>query len=238
MRAVCEISGCGKPVVTHGLCNMHRQRFSRHGNPDAGRPDGWGSGVSHPLYERWASMRRTSRLSGGNVPSWDRFWPFVADVGAQPTESHRLYRINKSKPFGPDNFVWRERASDGHITKGDRDTKNAYMRDYNRSRPHILKDKYLKRHYGIGVAEYETLYADQNGTCAICGKPETAADKSGRIFLLAVDHDHSTGAVRGLLCSNHNRGLGLFSDSADQLRAAIAYLECHAPAVDTEVALT
>lgn len=56
--------------------------------------------------------------------------------------------------------------------------------------------------------------------CATCGveKPETAK-------ALAVDHDHDTGAVRGLLCANCNKGIGNLGDNVDTLIAAAAYLE-------------
>ena len=101
------------------------------------------------------------------------------------------------------------------------------MRTYNETRRHILKDKYLKRHYGIGLPDYERMYEAQGGTCAICGGPETAVGKHG-IFLLAVDHNEETGAIRQLLCMNHNRGLGFFNHDPALLRAAIAYLESHA----------
>lgn len=60
----------------------------------------------------------------------------------------------------------------------------------------------LKRKYGITLAEYDQMLEEQHGVCAICG----GADPSGR--RLAVDHDHETGKVRGLLCTSCNTRLG------------------------------
>lgn len=77
----------------------------------------------------------------------------------------------------------------------------------------------LKR-YGITPEEYEAMIARQDGKCAICAK----SNPCGRGKRFHVDHDHSTGRVRGLLCHGCNTGLGAFSDSAEQLRAALRYL--------------
>lgn len=65
------------------------------------------------------------------------------------------------------------------------------------------------------------LLAEQDGTCALCER--TTADKTGRP--LHVDHDHETGAIRGLLCSDHNTGLGKLGDNAAGLQAALDYLD-------------
>ncbi len=71
------------------------------------------------------------------------------------------------------------------------------------------------------------MFVAQGGVCAICEQPETA-QRSGRAKWLAVDHDHGTGAVRGLLCSNCNPMLGYAKDDPALLRAAASYLESHA----------
>lgn len=81
----------------------------------------------------------------------------------------------------------------------------------------------LKKLYGITVEEYDALFEKQGGVCAICGEPETLV-KRGQLYRLAVDHDHETGAVRGLLCSSCNRGLGLFKDNPDVIARALEYL--------------
>lgn len=74
------------------------------------------------------------------------------------------------------------------------------------------------------VADYEALLVRQAGACAICGRPETMTRK-GRVRRLAVDHDHETGVVRGLLCAKCNAMLGAVEDSPETLRRAIQYLE-------------
>ena len=79
----------------------------------------------------------------------------------------------------------------------------------------------LIRNYGITLEQYERMFFEQDGKCAICGNPESHSDKKR----LAVDHDHQTGKVRGLLCNKHNRILGTLGDSVDELKRAIAYLE-------------
>jgi hypothetical protein len=88
----------------------------------------------------------------------------------------------------------------------------------------MRKGEHLKSTYGLTKDEYNKILSQQNGVCAICLKAETCISKNGNPHRLAVDHDHSTGKVRGLLCKNCNTGLGMFFDSADLLRMAENYL--------------
>lgn len=87
----------------------------------------------------------------------------------------------------------------------------------------------LKISFGITVEDFEAFFRQQNFCCAICGKsfPENLLDtlSAKQKFPLVVDHDHVTGKIRGLLCSNHNSGLGLFEDNALLLRKAATYLD-------------
>lgn len=95
------------------------------------------------------------------------------------------------------------------------------------SKRNILKtrDYTLRVNFGIGVEEYNTLLARQKGVCVICGQPESAVSYSnGKVKALAVDHDHLTGKVRGLLCSRCNSGIGFFRDHPEILQKAIDYL--------------
>ena len=83
----------------------------------------------------------------------------------------------------------------------------------------------IKTEYNLTHEEYEAMHDAQGGVCAICGKEETATDRNGKVRHLAIDHDHATGKVRGLLCNACNSGLGWFHDSISSLAAAAIYLE-------------
>jgi hypothetical protein len=104
-------------------------------------------------------------------------------------------------------------------------------RDANRARYDAVKRQHdLRKHYGISQAEYEALLAAQGGVCAICG--DTDPGRGGRGLggqrrYFAVDHNHTTGSVRGLLCDRCNRVLGRVDDTPDLLRRMAAYLESH-----------
>lgn len=75
---------------------------------------------------------------------------------------------------------------------------------------------------GMTVEEFNQLFSDQGGCCAICGLHQTSFKKR-----LHVDHCHQTGKVRQLLCANCNHVLGKSKDSIEILRKAIEYLSRH-----------
>lgn len=86
-------------------------------------------------------------------------------------------------------------------------------------RPDLLKK------YGITIEEYDAMLDRQGGLCAICRGPETAIDgRTGVVRRLHIDHCHSTGRVRGLLCHGCNQGIGGLRDRVDLLVSAIDYL--------------
>lgn len=92
---------------------------------------------------------------------------------------------------------------------------------WNVANPDRLRAKNLMYSYGITPVEYDKILEDQSGVCAICGEQCSCRGR------LAVDHDHRTGVVRGLLCNNCNRSLGLLKDSREVLLSAVAYLDKH-----------
>lgn len=82
----------------------------------------------------------------------------------------------------------------------------------------------LVKYYGITLDDYNTLFENQNGVCAICGNPEDHTIK-GKVSSLAVDHNHETGGVRGLLCCSCNQAIGKFKEDIKVMKNAIVYLE-------------
>ena len=107
---------------------------------------------------------------------------------------------------------WREK---------NRERFRLYMRDYCRKNRDKINENQkttrIKRLYGITLEQFETLLKNQGGGCAICGKEK-------KKYRLAIDHDHKTGRVRGILCSPCNRALGILGDSIDGLQKATQYL--------------
>lgn len=79
-------------------------------------------------------------------------------------------------------------------------------------------DLRLQREYGISFLEYDVVLAFQHGVCAICGKAPT-------MNRLHVDHCHTGGLIRGLLCMRCNRAIAKFEDKADLMLAGAAYIQ-------------
>ena len=96
---------------------------------------------------------------------------------------------------------------------------NKIYRDKHKER---VKDYQLQYKFGISLAEYITLSEQQKGLCAIC----SSVCRTGR--KLAVDHDHKTGKIRGLLCVPCNQALGQFDEDINKMKQAIEYLKKYA----------
>lgn len=133
-------------------------------------------------------------------------------------ESKPLEEFHKraTAKYGRGSYCYpcaREQSSEAsRRIKADPDRRLAreeYLRVYRR-RTH------LARFYGMTEQEYDAMLLQQGGCCAVCSR--VPADR------LAVDHDHITGAIRGLLCTQCNTLLGMANDDVDRLMAAAAYL--------------
>ena len=85
-----------------------------------------------------------------------------------------------------------------------------------KTRQEIHRKYSLKAKYGLATDEYEALYKNQEGRCAICLL---------NFDTLHVDHNHCTGSVRGLLCRHCNMALGVFKDDTKRLLRAVSYLK-------------
>lgn len=116
-------------------------------------------------------------------------------------EIKRRFRTRRPERIRAYKLIWR--------------TNNAeHLKEYERARG-------LKRKFRMTIEDYDRLLEAQNGACAICEK----GCSMGKA--LAVDHNHTTGKIRQLLCSRCNTVLGMVQESEQLLEASIAYLQKH-----------
>jgi hypothetical protein len=93
----------------------------------------------------------------------------------------------------------------------------AYSRKWYKNNKEKAKDTNLKYTYGISLEDYNKILRAQNYVCAICGNPRGAKN-------LFVEHCHSTGEVRGLVCHSCNYALGYLHDDVTRARKLLEYL--------------
>lgn len=116
----------------------------------------------------------------------------------------------------------------GHISK--RYTKGSICYECSitifKERRREKERQYSLAKYGVTPEQYDAMFLEQKGLCAICKNPEVNIDHNTKtIRALAVDHCHDTERVRKLLCSNCNMGIGLFKHNSNLLKAAALYCE-------------
>jgi hypothetical protein len=116
-------------------------------------------------------------------------------ITADTKEELELFRKDSKQPFGRRN-----------------ECKECYAKN--------IRNWTLQSKYGITQEDYDVMLENQNNSCAICNTKET--DRYG---VFHVDHCHTTGKVRALLCSNCNQALGLFYDNSEALSKASQYVE-------------
>lgn len=86
---------------------------------------------------------------------------------------------------------------------------------YFKNNPDAKRRIFIKYKYGITLEEYDLMYSNQKGRCAICNEKKSK---------LCIDHNHTTGEIRGLLCKQCNHAIGLLKEKITSLRSAISYL--------------
>lgn len=166
----------------------------------------------------------------------------LAQPQPAPLTEKQCIHCDQIKPI--DQFLKRE---SGRRRGECNECRNVYAREYsrdvaNRARISANGKAYAARNpaklwaqrllkYGLTPEQYDAIYDRQQGTCAVCGVHRERADGGdiGGGNVLCIDHCHDTGAVRGLLCSGCNRGIGLLGDNPERLLAAINYLRAGEP---------
>lgn len=103
--------------------------------------------------------------------------------------------------------------------RANRERRRLHLKERLKANPDFNRKGHLRYSFGLRLDEYNAMLAAQGNACAICRLPPN----SKRAF--AVDHDHNTGRLRGLLCNNCNLLLGHAGDGTERLAAAITYLK-------------
>lgn len=134
--------------------------------------------------------------------------------------------LAEARAKGQTHYFTGKPCKNGHLSLRSTNKQRCLqcMREWQRARrvsnPQEFRDMDLKRNYGLTRQEHTAMLEKQNHACAICDKSfgNTKADKPH------VDHDHTTGAVRGLLCQRCNLMLGHSLDNPETLLRAVSYL--------------
>jgi len=100
-----------------------------------------------------------------------------------------------------------------------KEKKNKLTRKYWKANSEKMHKARLWYAYKITAEDYDIMFAKQKGCCAICGRHQKELVKG-----LCVDHNHKTGKIRGLLCTDCNIGIGMFKDDLEMLQRAVKYL--------------
>lgn len=140
----------------------------------------------------------------------------VCTVCKEEKELDAFYNMKASK----DGKCYRCKVCDNTVRKESRSRCPVTQQGYHRRK--------LARQYGLDADWYAKTLALQEGKCAICGttNPLGEGNTTEKLyFSFAVDHCHSSGQVRGLLCNACNRGIGFLQDKAEVLLKAAAYLQ-------------
>lgn len=161
------------------------------------------------------------RIGGQNIPAARIAWVLIhgewpnGRIKFNDNNQLNLKADNLSLSLSLSNISGAN-TLDSHSPEYYRKHRQVYKTEYN--------DKDLQRKYGISLLDYSQMFLAQNGKCAVCGSSD-GGNRNGELKALAVDHDHATGKVRGLLCEACNTGIGKLKDDPKILESAIRYLQ-------------
>jgi hypothetical protein len=111
-------------------------------------------------------------------------------------------------------------AKSAEYRKKNPEKSRAATAKWTKNHPEAIKDHILRKRYNLTLEQWQEMFDAQQGKCLVCGIHQDSCSKE-----LAVDHDHKTGKVRGLLCCRCNRAVGLMEDDPGLLRKAADHLE-------------
>lgn len=201
VRGKCSVHGCPFPHKAQGYCASHYHAVRQRGVDPA---------TLGPL-----KTRDRTQYPSCQEPACD-----------QPVKSKGMCAMHYARFLRHGHTMYRDRKKDPKICSSDGCDSWVYALGV--CHLHWFRRRKYAEKYGVTPEQVDVMSVGQNHVCAICFKPETKLDSSSqKLQPLAVDHCHTSGSVRGLLCSRCNRCLGLLGDDPQVLASAILYLARH-----------
>lgn len=176
---------------------------------------------------------RYIRLDGEEVTDTRLAWFYM--TGEWPERRVR-FRNGNSKDCRFENLTLFNGLA-GKFDYKTREGRQAYQNAYRKMTPVQEKSRALRDSFNLSLDDYNEMLESQKGKCAICNQPE-AQMRNGKLKALAVDHNHKSGSIRGLLCSDCNTGIGKLKEDKNILLSAVRYLDKHSEQSPNVVVLT
>lgn len=225
----CSFEGCDREAAKRGWCRTHYMQWRR-------------TGTVFPIGSNPNRGRKTCEFDG-----CERLVHAYGLCGAHAKQKRlgmELRPIREARPDDQEGFRWCSTCKQykesylfprpGGSKREPRtcdDCRRDFMRDYNARPEAQMKRRWARatKKYGITQQDYETLWARSDGKCEICGTElqNILSTEEDLRYKSAIDHNHETGAVRGLLCGACNCAIGYMQDSPERLVAAAHYLAQH-----------
>lgn len=232
----CKVDGCEAQVYVkkHALCQKHYARFNRYGDVTVNKKvkavcsvDGCGRCVAaNDLCD--THYRRMRRYGSVELPTRPTVCAVAGCDDIVVSDSLCALHYRRKLRGAADTRQCAQCGKDiPDRAHGRRKycSQSCYNAAVSADQHENHRDIWLRRQYGISEDEYKSRLKEQRGRCNICGSKDQRG-RSGSTYF-QVDHDHKTGAVRGLLCAPCNSGLGSFGDDIKRLEKAIEYLRAH-----------
>lgn len=203
----CLVDGCDRPHSSHGYCGTHSARIRRNGTPEVltpeQRPRCTVEGCAKVAYSRHGYCRshhHNYRLSGSPTTTVARIVTDATLISLTRDDDDRKM-CRTCQQWKPESDYY---------------PHDRYADELNPSCKPCVGEKIAAIRYRTTVQRLRELRTEQAGACAICRRTD---------LTLHIDHNHDTGAVRGLLCNYCNSAIGYLREDTDVIRRAADYLE-------------
>lgn len=171
---------------------------------------------------KWTPEMKRAYMAEWRKANKDRAKAYQREYVRRPESKARSAALRQEKARTDPAYVENLRQKNNDWYHRNSEKVLAAEAKRRRADPRHYKNKTLRMTYGIGIEDFDRMKAEQDEACAICRNPFSDIPGPNGLH---VDHCHTTGAVRGLLCSKCNTGLGKFRDTPEYLRAAADYLD-------------